>query len=119
MPPQIIRLTEADCVLRIEATVGESPVWSVREQALYWVDILGQKVHRFHPEGGANETFELPEEVTCVAFRDRGGLALTLRQSFAFYDPSSGQPDRLMPPERDKPADRFNDGKVDRQGRFW
>jgi L-arabinonolactonase len=119
MPPQTIRLTQADCVLRIEATVGESPVWSVREQALYWVDILGQKVHRFHPDRGANETFDLPEEVTCVALRDRGGLALTLRQNFAFYDPGSGQLDLLMAPERDKPADRFNDGKVDRQGRFW
>ena len=39
----------ADCVLREEAIVGESPVWCPREKALYWVDITGQKIHRFHP----------------------------------------------------------------------
>eukprot|EP01041_Mallomonas_annulata_P032073 gene32073-54494_t len=26
--------------------VGESPVWSVAQQALYWVDIEGRTVHR-------------------------------------------------------------------------
>ncbi len=119
MSVRVLRLTEADCVLHIGATVGESPVWSTREQALYWVDILGQRIHRFHPDSGANETFDLPQEVTCVALRERGGLVITLRQSFALYDPATGQLDTLMAPERDKPADRFNDGKVDRQGRFW
>jgi sugar lactone lactonase YvrE len=119
MPPRTFAGTEIECVLQIEAIVGESPVWSVREQALYWVDILGQKVHSYNPNRGTNETFDLPQEVTCVALRDRGGLALTLRQNFALYDPAAGALDMLMAPERDKPNNRFNDGKVDRQGRFW
>jgi sugar lactone lactonase YvrE len=119
MTPRTFKGSDIECVLRIEAIVGESPVWSVREGALYWVDILGQKVHRFHPTTGVNETFDLPQEVTCVALRDRGGLVLTLRQNFAFYDPATGKLDMLMAPEQDKPNNRFNDGKVDRQGRFW
>ena len=27
--------------------VGESPVWSPAEQALYWVDIEGRQLHRW------------------------------------------------------------------------
>ncbi|MGD9890448.1 MAG: SMP-30/gluconolactonase/LRE family protein [Dehalococcoidia bacterium] len=119
MTPRTFAGDAVECVLRIEAIVGESPVWSVREQALYWVDILGQKVHRYHPTTGVNETFDLPQEVTCVALREHAGLVLTLRQNFALYDPATGKLDMLMAPEQHKPNNRFNDGKVDRQGRFW
>jgi sugar lactone lactonase YvrE len=38
---------------------------------------------------------------------------------FALFDPATGRLDMLMAPEQDKPNNRFNDGKVDRQGRFW
>jgi sugar lactone lactonase YvrE len=119
MPPDVYAGSAVECVLHIDAIVGESPVWSVREQVLYWVDILGQKVHRFHPATGENETFDLPQEVTCVALRERGGLVLTLRRNVAFYDPVTGHLDILIDPEQERPNNRFNDGKVDRQGRFW
>ncbi|MQA89678.1 MAG: SMP-30/gluconolactonase/LRE family protein [Gemmatimonas sp.] len=119
MQPGIFRGKDIECVLQIEATVGESPVWSVREQALYWVDILGKKVHRYHPDTGHNESFDLSEEVTCAALRERGRLVLTLRKNFAYFDPATGSLDILMAPEGEAPENRFNDGKVDRQGRFW
>jgi sugar lactone lactonase YvrE len=119
MPPDVYAGSAVECVLDIDAIVGESPVWSVREQVLYWVDILGQKVHRFHPTTGENETFDLPQEVTCAALRERGGLVLTLRRNVAFYDRVTGRLDMLIDPEEERPNNRFNDGKVDRQGRFW
>ena len=34
------------CALDVRATLGESPVWSARENALYFADILEAKVHR-------------------------------------------------------------------------
>jgi sugar lactone lactonase YvrE len=34
-------------------------------------------------------------------------------------DPEAGRFDILFNPEEDKPGNRFNDGKLDRQGRFW
>src|SRR6202042_981900 len=33
--------------------LGEGPYWSVRQQALYWVDILGQTVFRLRPTDGS------------------------------------------------------------------
>jgi sugar lactone lactonase YvrE len=109
----------AECVLEAKAIVGESPVWCARERVLYWVDITGQKIHRFHPASGGNDTFHLPQPVTCVALRRRGGLLATLRKDFAFFDPGTEELRVLDRVEDDKPDNRFNGGKCDRQGRFW
>ncbi len=114
-----MRVITAECVLQEEAIVGESPVWSPREQALYWVDITGQKIHRFHPANGTNETFHLPEPVTALALRAKGGLVLSLRKAFALFDLESQHLTYLGNPEVDRPDNRFNDAKCDRQGRFW
>lgn len=114
-----MRVTTAECVVREEAIVGESPVWSPGEQALYWVDITGQKIHRFHPGNSASETFDLPEPVTALALRAKGGLVLSLRKAFALFDLESQQLTYLGNPEVDRPDNRFNDAKCDRQGRFW
>jgi len=107
------------CVLKWDAIVGESPLWHPEERRLYWVDIQGKKVHRFNPGSGRNETFDLPELVTCLAFRKKGGLLLTLRKDFAFFDPDSGKLEKLAAVEAEKTGNRFNDGRVDPQGRFW
>ncbi|HWE02337.1 MAG TPA: SMP-30/gluconolactonase/LRE family protein [Tepidisphaeraceae bacterium] len=89
------------------------------ERRLYWVDIQGKKVHRFDPASGRNETFDLPDLVTCLAFRKAGGLLLTLRKNFAFFDPDTGKLEMLAEVEAGKTNTRFNDGRVDPQGRLW
>jgi sugar lactone lactonase YvrE len=99
--------------------VGECPVWHAGERRLYWVDILEKKIHRFDPATAKNETFELPEIVPCIGLRAAGGLVLTLKKDFAFFDPVTGKLEKLAAVESDRPNNRFNDGKCDRQGRFW
>jgi sugar lactone lactonase YvrE len=61
----------------------------------------------------------LPDLVTCLAFRQHGGLLLTLRKHFAFFEPETGKLVKLATVEDDLPHNRFNDGRCDRQGRFW
>jgi sugar lactone lactonase YvrE len=112
-------VTDVECVLRTKATIGEGPMWSVKEQRLYWVDIPEKKAHIFNPGDGTNQAFELPDLVTCAVPRSSGGLALTLRKSVAFFDPITAKVEVLPDAEPDKPGNRFNDGKCDRQGRLW
>lgn len=114
-----MKSTPVECVLREKAIVGESPVWCPLEKVLYWVDITGQKIHRFHPSTGVNDTYHLPEPVTALALRASGGLVLTLKKDFALFDLATQQLTYLGNPEPDKPDNRFNDAKCDRQGRFW
>lgn len=107
------------CVLPWQAFVGESPVWNIKEQCLYWVDIQNKQIHRFDPSSGRNQTFLQPEIVTCVALRAGGGLVLTLKKHFATFDPATLKLERIGEVECDLPDNRFNDGECDPQGRFW
>lgn len=114
-------LGSARCVLPAGALLGEGVFWSVREQLLYWVDILGRRLHRFDPANGGAVHWTFPEEVSALAQRAAAsGLIMTLRRGFALFDPADGdEPRYLHQPETDLPGNRFNDGKCDAQGRFW
>lgn len=119
MNPQIIPGAAIECVLPWNADVGESPVWHPGEQRLYWIDIQGKQIHRFNPVTCNNESFALPEIVTCIQLRAQKGVILTLKKNFAFFDPDTQNLEKLAAVEQDLPKNRFNDGKCDPQGRFW
>jgi sugar lactone lactonase YvrE len=110
---------QIECVTKTPALLGESPVWSVGEQALYWVDITGRTLHRFDPASGKDRDWPLPEEIGCVVPRRRGGLIVGLRHGIAFFDPATGALERLVDPEAGIPGNRFNDGTTDPAGRLW
>ena len=109
------------CVHAAGAALGEGVLWSVREQALYWVDILGRQLHRWRPGDGKRAQWTFDEEISAVAERrDAPGLLVTLRRGFAWFDPATGTPPRYAhQPATEPPGNRFNDGKCDAQGRFW
>jgi sugar lactone lactonase YvrE len=119
--PLEIRASAADIRVVVHARniVGESPVWCPRTERLFLVDIMGQAIHVLHPADGSYRSFQLPDMVTSVSTRVAGGLILTLRKTFAFFDPDTGALAILDDPEPDRPDNRFNDGKCDRQGRLW
>jgi sugar lactone lactonase YvrE len=69
--------------------LGEGVLWSVRDQLLYWVDILGRRLHRFDPADGSAAHWAFAEEVSALAQRDAApGLIMTLRRGFALFDPA-------------------------------
>ncbi|WP_374569426.1 SMP-30/gluconolactonase/LRE family protein [Ideonella sp.] len=116
--PQL--LSEPRCLWPAGATLGEGTCWSEREQALYWVDILEHRLHRWRLADGERSTWAFDDTVSAVAERaHRPGLAITLRRGLALFDPDSGELQRLHEPEPDREGNRFNDGKCDAQGRFW
>jgi sugar lactone lactonase YvrE len=114
-PPAV----QVDCVLAASALLGESPVWSPLEKALYWVDIKRPAIHRFHPATGATETWPMPEDVGCLVLRQQGGGVVALRTGIASIDFRTGEVCRLPGPTFEAPDLRFNDGRCDRRGRFW
>ncbi len=108
-----------ECVLDVGNALGESPVWSAREVALYWVDILAARVHRWEAGTGAHRVWELPAVVGSIGLREQGGLVVALRTGFHLFDPDTGVLTFLHHPEPDRPTNRLNDGKVSPEGRFW
>lgn len=102
--------------------LGEGPVWDVAAQALYWVDSLGPTVYRHDWTTRATRCWDLGGDgdyVGSLAVRkDGNGLILAMGKGFYLFDMESGRTDLIKEPLADQPHSRFNDGKVDRAGRF-
>ena len=107
------------CVWQEPAILGEGPLWVARENAVYWVDIVSKKLHRYGPADGARRTWTFESQVTSLAARQHGGFVGTVRDGFAIIDLETGAVEPMVMPEADKPGNRFNDGKVDGNGRYW
>jgi sugar lactone lactonase YvrE len=112
-------MAEVEPVVKSQSKLGEGPLWSVDEQALYWVDIHNQRVERFHPESRQHQVFDFEIAVTALGFRAKGGFVAATTRGFAFMNLSTKEINILSHPEANKPHNRFNDGVVDPKGRFW
>lgn len=99
--------------------LGECPLWDERLQCLWWVDIRAPALRCWTPAGATLQTWPMPELVGSIALTQRDGvLLLALRSRLALFDASRVQFETVV--QADLPADhRFNDGRCDRQGRFW
>ena len=109
---------DVECVCEGHALLGEGPMWSPRDGALYWVDILRPSVHRFDTATGADEETKLGSMVSLVIPKATGGLLVATPGGLMTLDDSK----RLHPcchPESERPGNRYNDGKCDRMGRLW
>jgi L-arabinonolactonase len=112
-------MTHMTCVVDAQAALGEGTVWDPEGQCLWWLDILGKRIYRYDPATGLSESFATPESPGCLAVRESGGLVLTMATGFHCFDPITRKFDPIIDPESHIPDTRFNDGKTDRQGRFW
>ncbi len=99
--------------------LGESPVWHPDEAALYWCDIPGKVLHRWHPAQARHDQWPQDSEPASIAPRPGGGLLLARRDGLFHFDTSKGSLELLCEPPYDPAQERFNDGKADAQGRFW
>jgi L-arabinonolactonase len=107
-------------VISVHNTLGEGVLWDPVAARLWWTDIQERRLYRFDPHDAALETFELPERLGSfglVAGSDE--IVAAFESGFALYQPGSGQLRWLARPPHAAKNVRFNDGRVDRQGRFW
>jgi sugar lactone lactonase YvrE len=102
------------------AQLGEGLCWSAQQQAIWWVDILGQRLMRLQWPDGACRTWNFDETISAVAERaHEPGLVVSLRRRIALFDPEAGELVTSSEVEPQHPGNRFNDGKCDAQGRMW
>ena len=99
--------------------LGESPFWHPDEAALYWCDIPGKALHRWHPGSAQHRSWSFDTEPGCAAPLPGGDLLLAMRDGLFRFSPASGERRRLAAPPYDPKTERFNDGKADPQGRLW
>jgi L-arabinonolactonase len=109
-----------DCVLDLRVELGECPVWCVRSQSLYWIDIYAGKLHCFDPSTGGDRSWSMGEAIGSFALCETEGVILTALKSGIYrHELASGRQRLLASPERHLPQNRMNDGRCDPAGRFW
>ncbi|KAA0011094.1 SMP-30/gluconolactonase/LRE family protein [Billgrantia pellis] len=109
-----------EVAVELDMSLGESPVWSVARQTLYWADINKGHVYAWRPrDGGVPTRIELGEKVGCVALTDTGLVAAAA--SGIVRLPENGEPERLAANTEWQAGqgNRFNDGRCDAAGRLW
>lgn len=111
----------AEVLCDARCQVGESPLWSVAEQALLWVDIEGREVHRVDA-AGRHASWSVAERIGCIALHAEGGLLAAMESGvFRLQLLPGGEvlSSLVQPVQFPQPQMRFNDGRTDWQGRFW
>ncbi|WP_327755059.1 SMP-30/gluconolactonase/LRE family protein [Sphingobium sp. SJ10-10] len=100
-------------------TLGEGTLWSARENAVYWTDILGKALNRLSLDDGVVQRWAMPEPIGWVVERAGGGFIGGFQSGFAriALDPLAITP--LGDPEPHLPGSRMNDGKADSSGAIW
>ncbi|WP_307988519.1 SMP-30/gluconolactonase/LRE family protein, partial [uncultured Pseudomonas sp.] len=112
----------AELILDARNATGESPVWSIAEQALYWVDIPAKRLHRWSPADGKEHSWQASQMLACIAQTGHGSWIAAMENGlFAITPHADGSLDSrlLASVTHALPGMRFNDGRCDRQGRFW
>ena len=112
----------AELILDARNATGESPVWSTTEQALYWVDIPAKRLHRWSPADGKEHSWQASQMLACIAQTGNGSWIAAMENGlFAITPHADGSLDSrlLASVTHALPGMRFNDGRCDRQGRFW
>ncbi|MFZ6843087.1 SMP-30/gluconolactonase/LRE family protein [Undibacterium sp. RuTC16W] len=125
------RITDTLCI------VGESPVWDAAQAALYWVDIPAKSIGRWDSRSGTHRHWQVDQMVACISLKQSGGLIAGMETGLFSIElgeadevsraseadrshQSSVATQRLLASPANMPVGtRFNDGRCDRQGRFW
>ena len=106
------RLSDAQAVL------GESPVWSARDNCIWWVDVTGRKLLRSDAASGATRVWRTPEEIGFVALGAAGTVVAGMASGLFAFDPAGAGSFRMILPLEGRNV-RFNDAAVDAAGRLW
>lgn len=107
-----------EVALRATDTLGEGPWWDHGRGQLWRVDILGGRAHRWSPDTGQADAWNMGEDVGFVVPTVNGTLVAGRRSDAIVMDLETGAKTQIIQTPGSTSA-RFNDGKTDRIGRIW
>ncbi|WP_303541807.1 SMP-30/gluconolactonase/LRE family protein [Sphingomonas natans] len=103
----------------VDQYLGETPIWSPAEQALWWVNCeQPPEIHRWTPATGAHDVWPMPNRVGGFVHKADGTLLVGLADGLYDFDPPTNALSLRVAsplPEHVK----LHECHCDRQGRFW
>ncbi len=107
------------CIFEGPMDLGEGPMWHVKEQALYWIDIANPSLHRLEFTSNQHQSWKMPAVIGAIAPHAHGGLIAAVGEEVVKIDLPSGEITPIVSVISGQSELRLNDGKCDRAGRFW
>lgn len=99
--------------------MGETPVWSMHENALYWINCEHPpRVRGWDPLSQHVRSWPLPERIGGLTLRRAGGPVVCLGSGVYSLDLESGDIS-LIAPSPYPPHVKLHESCVDRTGRLW
>lgn len=116
--------TKVACVSTSPSILGENPLWDEVSGRLFSIDCMSRKLFCHDVDGARQDEWILPRTPGSFALRagsggGGSGMLMAYRRGLAFIEPGTGMLDEIPTPGIDFAKEVFNDGKCDRQGRFW
>jgi L-arabinonolactonase len=107
-------------IFSVANILGEGILWDSRREVLWWTDIQGRRLHRYDWTHHTMRILDTPERVGSFGFvAGSEKLVTAFASGIGLYDTHQQTVAWLARPEAIDPGIRFNDGRVDRCGRFW
>ncbi len=106
-------------VFDTRSILGEGPVWDWKRQTLFWVDIEGNRLYRYHLTSSQTNHWDFDGMLGAAVPTEDGGMLLALENGLAIFDFESEKLTHYPVLGNTDPMMRYNDGKVDPNGRFW
>lgn len=99
--------------------LGECPIWCQETGTLFWVDSRAPSLQAYRPSTGDISSHPLPETTGSVCLTEHGDLLVAMTSGIyrLGFDGALGA--QVASAISGHPDNRFNDGRCDRQGRFW
>lgn len=116
---QIMNLELFDRIM-VGNTLGEGVIWDHRTETIWWTDIQESRLYHYNLSSKKLGYYETPERLCSFGFTDdEEWFIVAFENGFAKYNPEKNIINWLSKPQEHHNQIRFNDGRVDRQGRFW
>lgn len=114
----------ASLLIDCRCALGESILYSDRDDALLWTDILGPALWRYDIHSDLVRTWPMPAPLGCIGLGTDGRLLLGLAKGLYSVDIDRHRHSETLPisllaeVQPDDPLTRINDGRADRHGGF-
>lgn len=107
------------CLWPLHAELGEGPVWLQQQQALYFVDVKGQQIHRCCADGQQRSSWAVPQQLGFIVPTHNDDFICGLQGGLHYFNTATGLFSIMLAIEPELPGNRLNDGHVDALGRLW
>ena len=107
----------AHSVWDVATSLGEGPLWSAGDAALWFVDIERDRLHRYRPGDGACDSFAVGAQPSFIALAERGGLLVGMGHALVRFD--AAMQATTVATIVMHAGNRTNDATVDGRGRLW